>query len=68
MLFFMKEAKFHNCSILNLSKKDSYSFKLHLLPGLMKILSDEAKYDTFNTLNDLLQLLLIYDEIISKHQ
>ena len=50
MLYFMKEAKFYNCSILNLSKKDSFNFKLHLLPGLMKILSQEAKNDTFNTL------------------
>ena len=54
MLFFMKEAKFYNSSILQLSKKDRYSFKYHLLPGLMKILQQEAKYDTSNTLEDLI--------------
>ena len=64
LLYFMKEAKHRSPSILKLSKSDVSRFKLHILPGLTKILSDEAKHNTFNTLNDLLQLLLIYDEMV----
>lgn len=61
----MKEAKLHDPSILKLSKLDVYNFKLHVLPGLIKILSNEAQSGTFNTLDDVLQLLLIYDEMMS---
>ena len=63
MLYFMKDAKFHNSSILKLSKKDGHVFKQHLLPALKKIISNEAQNETFNTLEDLMQLLLIYEEI-----
>lgn len=66
MLYFMKEAKFHKCSILQLSKKDRYKFNFHLLPGLIKITAQEANSNTFNTLEHLIQLLLIYEEMMIK--
>ena len=62
----MKEAKFHKCSILQLSKKDLYKFNFHLLPGLIKIAAQEAKSNAFNTLEHLMQLLLIYEEMMIK--
>ena len=65
MLYFMKETKHVNSAILRLSASSTEQFQLQVLPSLLKIVANEAKRDTFNTLDDLLQLLIINDEIVN---
>lgn len=59
----MKEVKRYDLSILKLSKQDAIKFKKSILPSLSEIIEIEAKHGDVNTLADLLELLLIFDQM-----
>ena len=65
LLYFMKEAKAINPQVLRLSREDSITFKQHILPGLIKIIGKAAEYTAFNSLEDTIQFLLIYEEMMN---
>ena len=52
-----------NSSILKLSSSQTVYFRTKTLPRLLDIVEREAKDNSFNTLCDLVQLLLLFDEV-----
>ena len=63
----MNEVVLINPDLLRLSNREANNLEKDLLPDLTSIIYEEAKCERYDTLDDALQLLFLYEDVNSRN-